>query len=235
MGNLELTLWWACQSAADDYRPQALSPEDARRAPAIRSAKALLDWRVSRALLQSVRAAGGAKALSLSHSGGHALCAQAPADRAVGADLERIRPRDLDALAAWVCSAAEQAWLRDAANLPRRQIRFYLLWTLKEAFIKAAGLDFPADMASVGLAPLPRANGRCARRPGGGRRGAGSLATSGWPPPCGAPARPTRPLVCTGGRRRDANCRRCRFWGNGRAARTDRPSGFCPSHLNMYY
>ncbi len=173
MGNLELTLWWACQSAADDYRPQALSPEDARRAPAIRSAKALLDWRVSRALLQSVRAAGGAKALSLSHSGGHALCAQAPADRAVGADLERIRPRDLDALAAWVCSAAEQAWLRDAANLPRRQIRFYLLWTLKEAFIKAAGLDFPADMASVGLAPLP--SGEWTLRPPAGRWQAG-----GW-------------------------------------------------------
>ena len=156
MGNWELALWWACTAATEEYRPQALSPEDARRAPAIRSAKALLDWRVSRALLQSVRTAGATpQALSLSHSGGHALCAQAPADRAVGADLERIRPRDIHALAAWVCSAAEQAWLRDAASLPLRQTRFYLLWTLKEAFIKAAGLDFPADMASVGLAPLP--------------------------------------------------------------------------------
>ena len=130
MGNWELALWWACTAATEEYRPQALSPEDARRAPAIRSAKALLDWRVSRALLQSVRTAGATpQALSLSHSGGHALCAQAPADRAVGADLERIRPRDIHALAAWVCSAAEQAWLRDAASLPLRQTRFYLLWT----------------------------------------------------------------------------------------------------------
>lgn len=28
---------------------------------------------------------------------------------------------------------------------------FYMLWTIKEAFVKAAGLDFPADMRSVGL------------------------------------------------------------------------------------
>ncbi len=146
-------MWWACQSAADRYQPQALSPEDARRAPALRSAKAQRDWRVSRALLQDVRAArADPHALSLSHSGGHALCAQAPAGWAVGADLERMRPRDTQALAAWVCSEAEQAWLSQA-DASLRHTRFYLLWTLKEAFIKAAGLDFPADMASVGLAP----------------------------------------------------------------------------------
>lgn len=156
-------MWWACQSAADHYQPQALSPEDARRAPAIRSAKAQRDWRVSRALLQAARAARpGPHALSLSHSGGHALCAQAPAGWAVGTDLERMRPRDTDALAAWVCSEAEQAWLRQA-DAAARQARFYLLWTLKEAFIKAAGLDFPADMASVGLAPQPE--GTLALRP----------------------------------------------------------------------
>ena len=159
----ELSLWWACQSAADHYQPQSLSPEDSRRAPAIRSAKAQRDWRVSRALLQDVRAAHSAShSLSLSHSGGHALCAQAPAGRAVGADLVRMRPRDTDALAAWVCSEAEQAWLRQA-DAPLRQGRFYLLWTLKEAFIKAAGLDFPADMAVVGLTPQP--SGALALRP----------------------------------------------------------------------
>ncbi|WP_183005434.1 4'-phosphopantetheinyl transferase superfamily protein [Achromobacter sp. UMC71] len=160
---------WACQSAADYYQPQALSPEDARRASEIRSAKARVDWRVSRALLQHLRAASPAPtphALSLSHSGGHALCAQAPVDWAIGADLERMRPRDLDALAAWVCSGAEQAWLRQA-DAPLRQVRFYLLWTLKEAFIKAAGLDFPADMASVGLTPQP--SGALALRPPPGR------------------------------------------------------------------
>lgn len=187
-------MWWASQSAADDYRPQSLSPDDARRAPAIRSAKALLDWCVSRALLQGVRAASPAPhTLSLSHSGGHALCVQAPAGWAVGADLERMRPRDVDALAGWICSQAEQAWLRQA-DAPLRQERFYLLWTLKEAFIKAAGLDFPADMATVGLAPLP--SGELALRPPPGawqaacwRVGDAWLAAAVWRAAAGEQAR----------------------------------------------
>lgn len=186
-------MWWASQSAAHQYRPEQLSADDARRAPAIRSAKAWLDWRVSRALLQDVRAArAGPHALSLSHSGGHALCAQAPAGQAVGADLERLRPRDLDALAGWVCSDTERAWLQDAA-MPLRQTRFYLLWTLKEAFIKAAGLDFPADMASVGLAPQPA--GQPALRPPPGRwraavwqLGDDWVAAAAWQVAAGAPA-----------------------------------------------
>lgn len=159
----ELSLWWADQGAACNYRADLLSPEDARRAGTLRSAKARDDWQVSRALLQCVRAdAAAAHVVSLSHSGGHALCARAPAGRAVGVDLERIRPRDTAALAAWVCDAAERAWLQDAAGDLRLE-RFYMLWTLKEAFVKAAGLDFPADMATVGLAP--QATGRLALRP----------------------------------------------------------------------
>lgn len=159
----ELSLWWADQRASADYRPDLLSAADAPRAAALRSAKARDDWRVSRALLQQVRAdAPGACALSLSHSGGHALCARAPADWAVGVDLERVRPRDSAALAAWVCSEPERAWLQEAEAAARLE-RFYLLWTLKEAFVKAAALDFPADMASIGLAP--DASGRLALRP----------------------------------------------------------------------
>lgn len=168
-------MWWADKSAADSYRPEWLSPEDARRAQALRSARARDDWRVSRALLQCVRAgeAAGGHALSLSHSGGHALCARAPGDWAVGVDLERLRPRDTAALAAWVCDDAERAWLA-RADAQSRLERFYLLWTLKEAFVKAAGLDFPADMASIGLAPDMA--GRLALRPPPGCWQAGAWA-----------------------------------------------------------
>ncbi|MFY3058916.1 4'-phosphopantetheinyl transferase family protein, partial [Achromobacter xylosoxidans] len=147
-------MWWADQRAAGDYRPDLLSAAERRRAVALRSARARDDWQVSRALLQQVRAeAPAAHTLSLSHSGGHALCAQAPADWAVGVDLERVRPRDTAALAAWVCSEPERDWLLRAAGAAARLERFYMLWTLKEAFVKAAGLDFPADMASIGMAP----------------------------------------------------------------------------------
>lgn len=151
----ELLIWWADQSAALSYRPEQLSVEDAARAAAIRSAKALRDWKASRALLHDVRSRQpDSRLVSLSHSNGHAIVATAPAGWKIGADLEAISPRDVQGLAHWVCSAAERDLL---VGLPdeARLLRFYQLWTLKEAFIKAAGLDFPADMASVGLRPAP--------------------------------------------------------------------------------
>ncbi|MFY1853118.1 4'-phosphopantetheinyl transferase family protein [Achromobacter xylosoxidans] len=182
---LSLSLWWADEGAAGAYRTQALSPEDAARAAAIRSPKATRDWRVSRALLQCVREAMPAPhTLSLSHSGGRALCARAPADWAVGVDLERMRPRATAALADWICDEPERAWLRQADGAVRLE-RFYLLWTLKEAFVKAAGLDFPADMAAAGLAP--DASGQVELRPPPGhwnaaawRLGADWMAAAVW-------------------------------------------------------
>lgn len=147
-------MYWADKSAADRYQAKDLSVEDARRAPGGGSRQARRDdWQVSRALLHDVRRSMASGAvLSLSHSGGHAICAQAPAGWRLGADLERMQPRDVPRLADWVCSPAEAAALAVLDGAAQRQ-RFYLLWTLKEAFIKAAGLDFPADMASVGLMP----------------------------------------------------------------------------------
>jgi len=161
----ELLIWWADEGAAARYRNQELSAEDAARASALRSPKAQLDWRVSRALLQDVRRAMPLATLSLSHSGGHAVCASAPQGGKLGVDLERVRPREVLRLAEWVCAPAEQealTGLEGAAQLER----FYLLWTLKEAFIKAAGLDFPADMASVGLAFDGKAGWRLRAPPG---------------------------------------------------------------------
>lgn len=190
----ELLIWWADQGAAEGYRGQDLSAEDTLRAPAPRSSKAQLDWRVSRSLLQGVRQAVPLAAMSLSHSGGHAVCVSAPQGWKVGVDLERIRPRDVLRLAEWVCTPAEQealAALEGAAQLER----FYLLWTLKEAFIKAAGLDFPADMASVGLAFDGKAQWRLRAPPGrwracSWRLGQDWIASVAWRAPAGGAARP---------------------------------------------
>ncbi|OAE72709.1 4-diphosphocytidyl-2C-methyl-D-erythritol kinase [Achromobacter insolitus] len=147
----ELLIWWADEGAASSYSSQDLSAEDVLRVGRLRSPKALGDWHVSRALLRSVRAAHVGGATSLSHSGGHAVCAAAPQGWTLGVDLERVRQRDVLRLAQWVCSPAEQAALIGLTGFAQLE-HFYLLWTLKEAFIKAAGLDFPADMVSVGLA-----------------------------------------------------------------------------------
>ncbi|WP_220805496.1 4'-phosphopantetheinyl transferase superfamily protein [Achromobacter sp. UMC46] len=154
-------MYWADQSAAVLYQEKDLSAEDVHRAPGSGSRQARRDdWQVSRALLHEARRSMAPGAvLSLSHSGGHAVCAQAPAGWRLGADLERMRARDVPRLAAWICSPAEAAALA-ALEGAAQLARFYLLWTLKEAFIKAAGLDFPADMASVGLMPDARGGWR---------------------------------------------------------------------------
>ncbi|KRC70826.1 4'-phosphopantetheinyl transferase sfp [compost metagenome] len=195
----ELFIWWADESAAANYGVNDLSPPDAVRAAAVRGPKALSDWKVSRALLQAVRASIPAPGVSsLSHSHGHAICATAPAGWKVGADLERIRPRDVERLAQWVCSTAEREALA-ALDGAERLERFYLLWTLKEAFVKAAGLDFPADMARVGLDPAPDGPGLLLRAPPGGwgaaafRVGHDWMACAVWQEPAAWPAGTARP------------------------------------------
>jgi 4'-phosphopantetheinyl transferase len=136
------------------YTDHALSAPDRLRVQQVRAAKAELDWRVSRALLAEVRA-GHAPidcTLALSHSAGHALCGQTAAGVALGVDLERLRPRAIAPLASWVCDASEREALARLGHDQEGQLAFfYLLWTLKEAFIKAANLRFPAAMRTVGL------------------------------------------------------------------------------------
>lgn len=150
---LDFLLGWAAPESAAHYDPAALRPEDSARAGQARGARAELDWHASRALLASLPR--GSRVASLSHSRGHALCAAlAPGgpDMRMGVDLECVRPRDVAALGRWICDAGEQQALARLEADPGRQLEhFYMLWTLKEAFIKAAGLDFPADMQRVGL------------------------------------------------------------------------------------
>lgn len=78
------------------------------------------------------RAAG--RQLAISHSGDWVACACA--DAPVGLDLEAPRRRrDIDGLAALCLTPAEQALL-EPLDAPARESLFYLLWTVKEAWIK---------------------------------------------------------------------------------------------------
>jgi 4'-phosphopantetheinyl transferase len=146
-------VWWAGADAARDYTDASLRPEDTLRAALPRSARAMQEWRVSRAALAHALAIRGPSAAwSLSHSHECALVAAAPPQWRLGVDLERMRARDVDNIAQWVCSTDEIAALSACAAAAQLQT-FYLLWTLKESLVKAAGLDFPADMRAVGLDP----------------------------------------------------------------------------------
>jgi 4'-phosphopantetheinyl transferase len=165
MNNCLLDLWWGAPESAAAYRTDALTVEQAVQAARREGRRAQLDWQVSRALIQaqaggaariSASSAGTPRGLSagplqsLSHRAGHALFVHGGPVRKLGADLETMRPRDIIALAAWTCTEAERAALARASEFARSRI-FYTLWTLKEAFLKASGGDFPADMRQAGL------------------------------------------------------------------------------------
>ncbi|MFO1394628.1 MAG: 4'-phosphopantetheinyl transferase superfamily protein [Steroidobacteraceae bacterium] len=94
--------------------------------------------------------------VSCTHSHGCAGIAVGPPGTRVGIDLERETDRDYVRLAELAYSPAESAWLRGLDATKRRQC-FYRLWTLKEAFAKALGLDLATALAQVRLEPV--ANG----------------------------------------------------------------------------
>jgi 4'-phosphopantetheinyl transferase len=131
-------LWLATPDAASAFEPAAQSFEDRRRWQRLEALGERPDWRVSRALLAHVRPHGSAH--SLSHSGAHALLALGPPEAALGVDIERIDARrDCARLARFAFAADEAAQLE--ALEPGAQVeRFYTLWTLKEACIKALRL-----------------------------------------------------------------------------------------------
>lgn len=156
------TLWWGDPNLAPQYCADLLQSADKARAAKARSPRAEQDWRVSRALLQQARSdesAGAVPVLSISHARGHALVGTAPAGWRIGVDLEAIRPRDAVRLAEWCCTDDERGALARCGDETRRLRAFYQLWTLKESFIKAANLQFPADMRSVGVRPGPASAG----------------------------------------------------------------------------
>lgn len=85
---------------------------------------------------------------NVSHSGGVALCAVARG-RAVGVDLERLRPlRDLAGLARAVLTTGERAAIFRVP--PDEQVPAFLrIWTRKEAVLKAEGCGLGRQPGSL--------------------------------------------------------------------------------------
>jgi 4'-phosphopantetheinyl transferase len=111
------------------------------------------------------RPARAGLAFSLSHSGGLVICAVTKGTR-VGADIEDLRREVAErAIAARFYSDEER---RALAALPatKRRYRFFALWTLREAYLKARGIglalpleqfEFDLDGERPRLLALPAA------------------------------------------------------------------------------
>lgn len=103
-------------------------------------------------VIEAAMNAGGLR-FNLSHSG-EVVLVGVTQDRDLGVDVELLRPREEDALAARFFSPRENAGLR---ALPARDRRtaFYACWTRKEAYVKAKGdgLAIALDQFSVTVAP----------------------------------------------------------------------------------
>ncbi|MDO4231128.1 MAG: 4'-phosphopantetheinyl transferase superfamily protein [Lautropia sp.] len=107
------------------------------------------DWRASRFLKQCHQpVADTPDSRSLSHSRGHAALAIRSPAGIIGVDLEKIRVRNFVALLPQFATDDEVQWWQAQAQPAEA---FHRLWTIKEALLKASGLDFPGDLRRVGL------------------------------------------------------------------------------------
>jgi 4'-phosphopantetheinyl transferase len=93
-------------------------------------------------------AAGPRVRFNLSHTRGLVACAVA-LEHAVGVDVEHVERRtDIDQLAPAVFSERERAELGALSGAEKRA-RFFQLWTLKEAYIKAVGKGLSLPLRSI--------------------------------------------------------------------------------------
>ena len=83
---------------------------------------------------------------NLSHSGTYAVCALD--DFAIGIDIERIKPAKTG-IAARFFSAEENEFLKTLPN--GEQKAFFVVWTRKEAFLKALGKGLRMDLRSFSV------------------------------------------------------------------------------------
>ena len=128
---------------AETYCDDSLSQHDRQRIAQSPQLSERIDWKVSRALKQKSKH----PIVSLSHSHGIAAVLCTSNSLSAGVDVEKIRFRDFQALAEWVCTEWEKEYL---ASRDWDKEEFYRLWCIKEALLKAADLDFPEDMRKVG-------------------------------------------------------------------------------------
>lgn len=87
--------------------------------------------------------------VSLSHSGGWIAVAACETGR-IGIDVETLR-NVAPSLERRCLSAAELAWLDRAKPGVPRGLRFFRLWTAKEAYLKATGVGLAADPREVSI------------------------------------------------------------------------------------
>ena len=85
---------------------------------------------------------------NLSHSHGWALCAVS--EKAVGCDIEVVRPRR-PGLPRHVLSGAECAWFEERGS---RWEDFFTLWTLKEARVKCTGEGLVLPARDIAVPPI---------------------------------------------------------------------------------
>jgi 4'-phosphopantetheinyl transferase len=117
---------------------------------AARMARRAIERTTSRELLAAARAPGMPRR-SLSHSGGCAAIAIAPAGSRAGVDIEAVAPRDVHGISHFAFSLDEAREL-DSFALPAATARFYVLWTLKEAFAKALAVPLLVAMRECSFA-----------------------------------------------------------------------------------
>ena len=102
--------------------------------------------------------------ISISHREGHAACAIAGPEAALGCDLEIVEPRS-DAFAADYFTAEEQELLAQAYPAERWRL-LALLWSAKESALKALRVGLRLDTRSVAVDPfVGHVSGESAWRP----------------------------------------------------------------------
>jgi 4'-phosphopantetheinyl transferase len=101
-------------------------------------------------LLTRELAAGTGLTFNLAHTDGLVACIVAPGVD-VGIDVEEIeRAADEQRIAGRYFSPVEQLAL-DECSEQQRRIRFFEIWTLKEAYLKAIGTGFFSPLADFGF------------------------------------------------------------------------------------
>lgn len=134
-------------------------PDDRRRSLAgeILVQKLLKEYGISGAVLETREngqpvLSGCRLFVSISHCGDFVACALN--DAPIGIDAERIKPRS-SSLAKRVCVPEELEYLQNAASDEERLVRFYEIWTAKEAWFKKLGTGIQ-NLQSVNTLSLPR-------------------------------------------------------------------------------